>query len=173
VQRGRLPTTGIEATVIADDVRGIRRLLTFPGLVGTQAVIVTRAAAAHGAANGEVGGWCQLASPHRTNYGEWAVLMKVMLKVRKLCRAIDIGIENEEEDCAAVEAILKAVPSEYVELLGSKDFAKHAWDTLKAMRVGSDRVKKAKAQRLQWEYKALAFVMAKRLRTTRYGCNRW
>jgi hypothetical protein len=61
----------------------------------------------------------------------------------------------------AMEAILKAVPSKYVESLGSKDFMKCAWDTLKAMRVGSDRVKKAKAQGLWWEYKALAFCDGK------------
>jgi hypothetical protein len=83
--------------------------------------------------------------------------MKVMLKARKLCHAIKIDIENEEEDCTAMEAILKAVPSEYVESLGSKDFVNRAWDTLKAMCVGSDCVKKAKALRLQWEYKVLAF----------------
>ena len=38
----------------------------------------------------------------RTNYGEWAVLMKVMLRARKLWCAIDIGIEDEDEDCTAM-----------------------------------------------------------------------
>ena len=91
-----------------------------------------------------------------TNYDEWAVLMKVMLKAWKLWCVINVGIE-EEEDCAAMETILKAVPSEYVESLGSKDSAKLAWDALKAMRVGSDCVKKAKAQQLRREYEVLAF----------------
>jgi len=109
---------------------------------------------------GEVGGanWLVLTC---TNYDEWAVLMKVMLKARKLWRVINVGIE-EEEDCAAMETILKAVPSEYVESLGSKDSAKLAWDALKAMHVGSDCVKKAcvrkaKAQQLRREYEVLAF----------------
>ncbi|CAA0806572.1 Gag-Pol-related retrotransposon family protein [Striga hermonthica] len=93
----------------------------------------------------------------RTNYGEWAVLMKVKLRARKLWRAIEEGTEDEEEDCAAMEAILSAVPHEYVESLGAKDSAKAAWDALKAMRIGSDRAKKAKAQQLRREYKALAF----------------
>ncbi|CAA0809126.1 Unknown protein [Striga hermonthica] len=63
----------------------------------------------------------------RTNYGEWAVLMKVKLHARKLWRAIEEGTEDEEEDCAAMEAILSAVP------------------------------RKAKAQQLRREYEALAF----------------
>ncbi|CAA0813557.1 Unknown protein [Striga hermonthica] len=53
----------------------------------------------------------------RTNYGEWAVLMKVKLRARKLWRAIEEGTEDEEEDCAAMEAILSVVPHEYVESL--------------------------------------------------------
>ncbi|CAA0814359.1 Unknown protein [Striga hermonthica] len=93
----------------------------------------------------------------RTNYGEWTVLMKVKLRARKLWRAIEEGTEDEEEDCAVREAILSAVPPEYVESLGAKDSAKAAWDALKAMRIGSDRAKKAKAQQLRREYEALAF----------------
>ena len=38
------------------------------------------------------------------------------------------------------------MPLEYREPLGSKDSAKEAWNTLKAMRVESDHAKKAKAQ---------------------------
>ncbi|CAA0825707.1 Unknown protein [Striga hermonthica] len=84
----------------------------------------------------------------RRNYGEWAVQMKVKLRAHKLWRAIEEGTEDEEEDCAAMEAILSALPHEYVESLGVKDSAKAAWDALKDMRIGSDRAKKAKAQPL-------------------------
>ncbi|CAA0836931.1 cysteine-rich RLK (RECEPTOR-like protein kinase) 8 [Striga hermonthica] len=114
-----------------------------------QEVIIHRTVRDVGGAN-----WLVLT---RTNYGEWAVLMKVKLRARKLWRAIDEGTEDEEEDCAAMEVILSAVPHEYVESLGAKDSAKTAWDALKAMRIGSDRVKKAKAQQLRREYEALAF----------------
>ena len=41
--------------------------------------------------------------------------------------------------------------------MGSKDSTKEAWDTLKAMRVGSDRAKKAKAQQLRREYDDMTF----------------
>ena len=49
----------------------------------------------------------------------------------------------------ALEAILAAVPVEYREPLGAKSSAKEAWEAIAAMRVGSDRAKKAMAQLLK------------------------
>ena len=34
----------------------------------------------------------------RTNYGKWAVTMKVKLRARRLWNAIDKGTDNEEDD---------------------------------------------------------------------------
>jgi hypothetical protein len=48
-----------------------------------------------------------------------------------------------------MEAILAFVPQEYQEPLGAKKTAKEAWDAIAAMRIGSDRAKKAKAQQLR------------------------
>ena len=45
----------------------------------------------------------------------------------------------------ALEAILAAVSVEYREPLGTKNFAKEAWEAIAAMRVGSYRAKKATA----------------------------
>lgn len=67
----------------------------------------------------EVGG-VQYPILTRTNYGEWAVLMKVMSKARKLWHTIDTGTKNEEV-CVVMEAILRAIPPKHVESLGSKD----------------------------------------------------
>ena len=83
--------------------------------------------------------------------------MKVKLRARRLWNTVDQGTKDEEEDCSALEAILAAVPPEYREPLGSKDTTKEAWDALKAMRIRSDRVKKAKAQQLRQEYDNLNF----------------
>jgi hypothetical protein len=94
----------------------------------------------------------------RTNYGEWEVVMKVMLKARGLWKAISFGTDDEEEDHLAMEAILKAVPAEYRVTLGSKDSAKEAWDALKTMRLGNERVRKAKAQLARREYDSLDFL---------------
>ena len=54
----------------------------------------------------------------RTNYGEWAVTMKVKLRARRLWNTVDKGTDNEEDDMSALEAILAAVLAEYREPLG-------------------------------------------------------
>ena len=72
----------------------------------------------------------------RTNYGEWAVTMKVKLRARQLWNAVDMS---------AMEAILASVPQEYREPLGAKKTAKEAWEAIVAMPVGSDCAKKANA----------------------------
>ena len=74
-----------------------------------------------------------------------AVTMKVKLRARRLWNAIDNVTDDEEDDMSALEAILAAIPMEYREPLGTKSSAKKAWDAIAAMRVGSDRAKKATA----------------------------
>jgi hypothetical protein len=93
----------------------------------------------------------------RTNYGEWAVTMKVKLRARRLWNAIDKGTDNEEDDMSAMEAILAVVLAEYRESLGAKKSAKEAWEAIAAMHVGSDRAKKATTQLLKQEYANLKF----------------
>ena len=93
----------------------------------------------------------------RTNYSEWAVTMKVKLRARRLWSAIDKGIDNEEDDMSALEAIIAAVPVEYREPLGTKSSSKEVWEAIAAMRIDSDRAKKATAQLLKQEYANLKF----------------
>jgi hypothetical protein len=57
----------------------------------------------------------------------------------------------------AMEAILKAVPLEFITALASKYTAHEAWESLKTMRLGGDRVHKVKAQQLRREYEATTF----------------
>ena len=76
---------------------------------------------------------------------------------RRLWNAIHKGTDNEEDDMSALEAILAAMPTEYGEPLGTKSSAKEAWEAIAAMRVGSDRAKKATAQLLKQEYANLKF----------------
>ena len=65
----------------------------------------------------EVTSWPTLT---RTNYGEWAVTIKVKLRARRLWNAVDKGTDNEKDDMSALEAILAAVPTEYRESLGQR-----------------------------------------------------
>ena len=58
---------------------------------------------------------------------------------------------------SALEAILATISAEYREPLGAKSSAKETWEAIAAMRVGSDRAKKATAQLLKQEYANLKF----------------
>lgn len=93
----------------------------------------------------------------RSNYGEWSILMKVILQARFLWDAIETGTEIIGDERSAMEAILRGVPKELVPALGAKKTAKEAWDALKSMRMGSDAVREAKAQGLAKEFEAFKF----------------
>ncbi|WVZ71914.1 hypothetical protein U9M48_020443 [Paspalum notatum var. saurae] len=93
----------------------------------------------------------------RTNYTDWVVMMKVMLKARGLWSIIKHGTDDKQEDQMALEALLRGVPAEYPSTLRRKKTAKLAWESLEKMRLGDDRVKKAWVQQLRREYEALKF----------------
>lgn len=68
--------------------------------------------------------------------------MKVMLQARGLWDAIERGDVNLQEDRMGLEAILRMI---------STQTAKLAWEALKTMYIGNDRVRKAKAQSLRFD----------------------
>jgi hypothetical protein len=72
----------------------------------------------------------------RTNYAEWAMVMRVKLQAARLWDVIEFGADDDQDDRAALSALLTAVPPELVRTLGMKDCAKTAWETLKTMRLG-------------------------------------
>jgi hypothetical protein len=92
----------------------------------------------------------------RTNYTEWS-LMKVKLQARGIWDAIELGADDFQEDRMALEAILQAVPPEMLAGLAVKRTAKEAWEAIRAMRVGSDRVRKGKVQQLKKEFELISF----------------
>lgn len=85
----------------------------------------------------------------KTNYGDWALMMKVMLQARSLWEAVNTGDTDFQEDPMAMEAILRAVPPEMLSTLVVKPMAKDTWDAIKLMRVGVNRVRKSKAHQLE------------------------
>lgn len=93
----------------------------------------------------------------RTNYVEWMVLIQVMLEARDLWEAVEVGDVDRHEDRMAMEAILRATPSEMRVSLHGKGTATRAWDSLKTERIGVDHIRKAKATNLQREFDGLAF----------------
>ena len=98
----------------------------------------------------------------RTNYPDWALLMRVSLQAQGLWTAIDPGYAEYREDHAALSAILQAVPREMLCGLAKHDTAKAAWDAIKTMRVGVDRVREAKEQGFRRQFESMRFKEGER-----------
>jgi uncharacterized membrane protein YgcG len=93
----------------------------------------------------------------KTNYSDWALLMKVKLKARSLWHVVEKVGADEHDEMMAIEALCSAVLSEMVPSIVGKDTAKEAWKTISDMRVGSDRVKKAAAVQLRRKFELATF----------------
>lgn len=77
----------------------------------------------------------------KTNYSDWARLMKVKLKARTLWWAIDVGNVELQEDMMALDTLCFAMPPEMATAMADKDTAKQAWGTIATMRIGDECVK--------------------------------
>jgi hypothetical protein len=84
-----------------------------------------------------------------TNYGIWAVKMKIILRSLGVWSVIEGGDIDADKDQGAMVAISQAVPDDVMMAIAEKQTAKEAWDALREMRVGEDRVKKARVQVLK------------------------
>jgi uncharacterized membrane protein YgcG len=83
--------------------------------------------------------------------------MRVKLQAAGLWEAVEEDDAPGRVERQALGAILSSVPPEMVQLLAAKDNAKIAWDTIKTMRVGVDRVREARRQKLCKDFDNLAF----------------
>lgn len=92
-----------------------------------------------------------------TNYIEWAMVMQVNMEARFLWDAVEGNPSSTAHDKAAHAAILQAVPPEMVGTLVMKKTSKEAWDTIKTMRMGVERVREATAQRLRADFEQIRF----------------
>jgi len=93
----------------------------------------------------------------KTNYAEWSVMMKVMLRPRGLWEVVNFDDIPEHEDLMAMEAISKSVPADMVVMMTNKGSAKAAWDDIKTANVSVERIHRAKAQTLRGEFDTLVF----------------
>lgn len=93
----------------------------------------------------------------KTNYTDWAALMRVMLQGRQLWDAIHVAAADYTDDRNALEALCKAVPEELRGSIANKPTAKAAWESLKTRYIGVDRVRKAKAKTLRREFDGITF----------------
>lgn len=93
----------------------------------------------------------------RTNYTEWSLVMRVNLQAAGLWRVIEIGVGTYNDDRHALAALLRAVPLEMQAGLAVKETAAEAWDAIRTIRVGVDRVKEANAEKLRQDFNEISF----------------
>jgi hypothetical protein len=99
-------------------------------------------------------GWPTLT---KTNYVEWAAVMRVRLQVRHMWEAVRYGDVDYYEDRWALDVLIAVVPSEMQFSLSKKQTVKEAWDAIAAARIGSDRACKTTLHALRKEWENLAF----------------
>jgi hypothetical protein len=94
----------------------------------------------------------------RSNYEEWSMLMQVNMEAAGVWYAVE-PYEDEEveyrDDRLALAAILRSVPAEMLPILRGKCSARAAWEAIKTIRVGIERVRESKAQQLRREFAAI------------------
>nr|KAJ0210782.1 hypothetical protein LSAT_V11C400185190 [Lactuca sativa] len=117
--------------------------------------------------NGEKDGLVTLHYPMltKTNYGTWAIKMRVYMLAQGIWDAVEPRTSNtlveSKKDNMALTAIYQGIPEDLLMVLAEKKTAKEAWDALKTMYVGADRVKVARIQTLKAKFKALCMTETK------------
>ena len=86
------------------------------------------------------------------------MLMECNYEVLEIWDVIDPGDKPKRPlDRQAMSALLCLVPKEMWQTLWGKKSVEEAWEAVKLMRVGADRVKEVNAQRLLKEFENIQF----------------
>lgn len=103
----------------------------------------------------------------RNNYTAWSLKMKVFMQAQGVWEAIEADDLKEKietrVDKVALAAIYQGIPEDMLLSVAEKRTAKEAWDAIKTMCVGADRVKKAKVQTLRAELESLCMTETEQL----------
>lgn len=95
----------------------------------------------------------------RTNYTAWAVKMKVYMQAQGVWEAVESDESKAKvetkKDKMALAMMYQGIPEEMLLTIAEKKSAKEAWETIKTMSAGGDRVQKARVQTLKTELETL------------------
>lgn len=95
----------------------------------------------------------------KSNYTAWSLKMRVYMQAHGIWEAIEPTKEKptveEKTDKMALAAIYQGIPEEILLSVADKTSAKEAWEAVKTMCLGADKVKKAKIQTLKAEFEFL------------------
>ncbi|GKA35766.1 NB-ARC domains-containing protein [Tanacetum coccineum] len=89
----------------------------------------------------------------------WAIKMRVFMQAQGVWDAVEPRTSNTvvevKKDKMALAAIYQGIPEDLLLSLAEKKTAKEAWEALKTMFMGADRVKTARIQTLKAEFEAM------------------
>ena len=98
----------------------------------------------------------------REDYALWAMNMEVAMEGAEFWEAVDPGgaeyakgAAKYRKDRQALTVIYSAMPKDVLQHLVGKNSAKEAWETIKILHQGHDRVKEAHLQSLMRSYECL------------------
>ncbi|KAF2315405.1 hypothetical protein GH714_039127 [Hevea brasiliensis] len=92
----------------------------------------------------------------KSNYVAWAIKMEVFMMAQGVWDAVESpGLVDKRRDKMALAAIYQGIGEDTLLQLGAKKTAKEAWNMLKTMNQGADKVKEVRTQTLWREFKAL------------------
>jgi hypothetical protein len=84
----------------------------------------------------------------RSNYEEWSMLMQVNMEAVGVWYEVEPYEDKEvnyQDEQLALAAILRSVPAEMLPTLRDKRSARAAWEAIKTIRVGVERIRESKA----------------------------
>lgn len=95
----------------------------------------------------------------KSNYTAWSLKMKVFMKAQGVWGAIEqknpkVAVEERTMQMA-LAAIYQGVPEDILLAIAEKETAKEAWEAIKTMCMGVERVQEAKIQTLKGEFESL------------------
>ncbi|CAN1171486.1 Retrovirus-related Pol polyprotein from transposon TNT 1-94 [Linum perenne] len=93
-----------------------------------------------------------------TNYGIWAVKMKILMKALGVWAAIEADDDEDLDDSidqGAMAAISQSVPDLVMMQIANCETAQEAWEEIQKLRVGEERVKKSSIQTLRRQFDRL------------------
>ncbi|KAJ8759562.1 hypothetical protein K2173_007189 [Erythroxylum novogranatense] len=92
----------------------------------------------------------------KSNYAAWAIKMEVFMMAQGVWDAIESpGPIDRRRDKMALAAIYQGIGEDTLLQLGAKKTAKEAWNMLKTMNQGADKVREVRTQSLWREFEAL------------------
>ncbi|XP_074363891.1 uncharacterized protein LOC141705649 [Apium graveolens] len=96
----------------------------------------------------------------KSNYTAWSIKMKAFMEAHGIWEAIEPvdpkAAVKERADKVALAAIYQAIPEDVLLSVAEKKTVKGAWEAIKTMSLGADRVKRAKVQTLRAEFEMMS-----------------